>query len=427
VHVVGNRGITADCFILEEAAYIPRGILTQIIAPMLKVSNSVLIAISTHSGSGNYFSRLMTDKDPVMDRLFVRLRVDLMCASCKKRGVKPSDCTHKAALNPSWLLGSNEDRVKKLIGDEETYAREVMGAFMSNSNQVFRQSWLDDLSIRPSVSIDRSNNTGFLFSMIDPAGGGDSKTAIVTIMRRVDGSIVIIGLSEACIMEGPQLSDWCSCYMKHFVEDPMLNKMHHWVACERNYGGSVLASSFVQACTTGYSMAREYQTEQDKHGTWTSPEVNKTGVMTLMFELHDQRVSFGAFLATDRPFTCSDSVVGATAMDTGTNHAIRRPSSHHEHNSLGDESRKTDTSAAVGSLVDIDDNTRYNKQYQSHCQSLKTTLVEQLGKFQKSFKTSGSWTYTGKDGKGGRDDLAMCLVMAVYHSVLCAVEHTSVE
>lgn len=388
-NVTGNRGITADCFILEEAAYIPRGILTQIIAPMLKVSNSVLIAISTHNGEENYYSRLMLDPDPIMDRLFIRLRVDLVCASCKRRGLNPNQCTHKAFANPAWLLGSNESRVKKLIGDEETYAREVMGAFMSNRNGVFQASWLEHLDTKPPRPLDRVRHRRrgcFLFSMIDPAGGGDSASAIVTILREREGTIVVVGLSEARILEGPQMMAWCKSYMAHFANDPVAARIPHWVACERNYGGSVLAANFVAACQAGSPQIMEHRTEPDKHGTWTCPEVNKTGTMTLMFELHDHRVHFSPFIATDRPFRGPQDV-GAAGVGAANAGAVM----------TGDAA------------------------YCAYATGLRKTLLEQLGQFRKVFKASGSWTYTGKDNRGGRDDLAMCLVMGVYHSVVRAV------
>jgi hypothetical protein len=356
---------------------------------MLKVSNSVLIAISTHSGEDNYYSRLMTDPDPVMDRLFVRLRVDLVCDSCKSLGRAPSECTHQAHMNPAWLLGSNEDRVKKLIGDEETYAREVMGAFMSNSGTVFRAEWLKFAEERPPRSLDDIQDA-FLFSMIDPAGGGSSRTAVVTIMRDGDGEVVLIGAAEAVINEGPQLRAWCNVYFSHFENDPILRSLPHWVACERNYGGCILAATFVQAACAAVPSGRilEHCTEEAKHGTWTCAEVNKTGTLSLMFELHDHRVSFAPFLVVDREL----GAIGST-----------------EHRPVVDDA------------VDPAPHDLAFASYQKHAGGLKTVLLQQLSQFRKVFKKSGSWSYTGKDGKGGRDDMAMCLVMAVYHSVVRAV------
>jgi hypothetical protein len=375
-NVTGNRGITADCFILEEAAFIPRGILTQIIAPMLKVSNSVLIALSTHNGEENYYSRLFNDQDPAMDRLFIRLRVELVCATCKRLDRNPTQCTHVAHLNPAWLLASNEDRVKKLMGgDAETYAREVLGAFWSDSNSVFKKRWLDALEQSPPYSID-SGDVAMIVTMIDPAGGGSSMTAMVTIARTNNGNVIVLGLAEANVMEGPDLERVMTAYIGHFVADTTVAGLPHYLCVERNYGGSLVASTFFtlaqKACPhiiehvdvpqqQFHADSMDRQPFDRTHGVWTSADVKRNGVITLAWELHDKRLHFAPYLAT---------------------------------------------SVAVDQPVE-------NKQ---RAMANRTRLLQQLGQFKKHFKPNGSWYYTGKDGRGGRDDLAMCLVLILHHS-----------
>jgi hypothetical protein len=375
-NVTGNRGITADCFILEEAAFIPREILTQIIAPMLKVSNSVLIALSTHNGEENYYSRLFNDTDPVMDRLFIRLRVELVCATCKRLGRNPSQCTHVAHLNPAWLLASNEDRVKKLMGgDKETYAREVLGAFWADNNTVFKKKWLDCLDARVPFSVD-GHNVAMIVTMIDPAGGGSSMTAFVTIARTRSGEIVILGLAEANVIEGPDLERVMFSYMSHFKMDISIQNLPHYLCIERNYGGSLIASTFLTLAQKICPNITEYVDIPEKifhantdssnpvertHGVWTSADVKRNGVITLAWELHDGRVHFAPYVATS---------------------------------------------------VNVDD-----VHENIECGRLnRDRLLDQLSHFHKKFKSNGSWYYTGKDGRGGRDDLAICLVLVLHHS-----------
>jgi hypothetical protein len=371
----GNRGITADCFILEEAAFIPKGILTQIIAPMLKVSNSVLIALSTHNGEENYYSRLFNDPDPAMNRLYIRVRIELVCDSCKLKGKSPAKCTHKAHLNPSWLLSTNEERVKKLMGDdEETYAREVLGAFWANGNNIFKKDWLTRLEERPARSLTHTQDC-FLFTMIDPAGGGSSKTGFCTILREPDGMIVLVGMAEVAMLEGPTQVATCKKYFKHFVDDTDLSRVPHFIAVERNYGGSLVAASFIEIIQEILPHSKQHRSDETKHGTWTCPEVNKTGVVTSMFELHDHRVFFANFMATDCDLDQTPGPAVKTNIET----------------------------------------------YTKYTDKLKTNFISQMGQFKKIYKASGSYTFSGKDGKGSRDDIAMCFIMAVYHSIECAV------
>lgn len=375
-NVTGNRGITADCFILEEAAYIPQAILTQIIAPMLKVSNSCLIGLSTHAGKENYFSKLF-DK-PGIEKQAVLVRINLVCDDCQKRGRDPSQCTHMAGTNPSWLANSNPERVKLLMGDdEESYAREVLGAFWSNSSSVFQRDWLAALQDRPVRSVRYPRNS-FVLTMIDPAGGGSSSTAICSVLREPDGTLVLLGLAEAQVLEGPGQRQFVQRYMQHFARDAVLARMVHFVAVERNYGGSLGAHSFVELAREVAPSVEEYQPDGlEKHGVWTGPDTNKGGGHSLCWALHDNKVHFGAYLATHHPFV----LPGADAAAT----------------------------------------TRYAAQVDT----LKKELLTQLGNFTKKYKPSGSWTYTGKSDANTRDDMAMCLLLAVYHSLMLVREQTT--
>jgi hypothetical protein len=91
---------------------------------MLKVSNSVLLALSTHLGENNYYTKLFDKAGPEMDELFIRIRVELMCEACQANKSNALDCKHLEHLNPPWLLGGNSERVKIMMeGDEQLYAQ----------------------------------------------------------------------------------------------------------------------------------------------------------------------------------------------------------------------------------------------------------------------------------------------------------------
>ena len=79
--VNGNKGVSADVFFLEEAALIPQSILGEVIAPMLKVSNSALVMLSTRRGPENYFDKLFARDDDASRRLFSRLQMQSLQSS----------------------------------------------------------------------------------------------------------------------------------------------------------------------------------------------------------------------------------------------------------------------------------------------------------------------------------------------------------
>jgi hypothetical protein len=369
-----HRGITFDLAILEEAAYIQHDILTTVIAPMLKVSNAVLIALSTHGGKENYFSKLVTKQDKEMDTLFIRMWVKLVCDRCESLGKDPSSCHHLEHCHPEWLVGSNGNRVKKLMPDDEAlYAQEAMGAFWSNSRSVFRAAWLQSLRMRGPRPI-TSTGGRMITTFIDPAGGGSSRTAIVSLLREVAGDIVLVGMDEADLQEGPSLQDHLTQYFVHFQQHPVLSRIPHFLCVERNYGGPLFAGMFVQEAVRAFPRIREHRTDDTKHGTITTAEVNKSSTITAMWDLADDRVHFAPYRAcfADVPY---DNIAYET-------HTQRMEQSKHE-------------------------------------------FIAQLDRIHKEFSAgtgarAGGWKFTGKDNRGSRDDIAMCYLLATYYSLRIA-------
>jgi hypothetical protein len=394
--------------------------LTQIIAPMMKVRRSVLIAFSTHQGEENYYSKLFSDKDPEMDRLYIRYHVELVCKACKSKGKTPGECAHVAHLNPDWLLTSNEGRVKKLMGnDEESYAREVLGAFWTNTGQVFKAAWVNNFRKRPFLPI-RRNKLRILLTIIDTAGGGDSRTAICTLGLDTFNNIIIVGLDEAQILEGPEQIQFVQKYFNHFVNDSVLNKVVHMIAVERNYGGSLMAAGFVQAAKLVCPNLLELTdvkvgqlkdlnndcVENGQHGVWTSSEVNHEGGLMLMWALHDDQVHFGRMLIRSDTVTIvqtqvqpvAESVAGVVGSD--------------------------DTSKVVES--DVPDFLHVppsepcpTAPYPTASARRREQMLSQLTQFRKVVRGStGHWTFSGKRRSGDRDDMAMCLLLGMYYMSL---------
>lgn len=460
-NVTGNRGITADCFILEEAAYIPQGILTQIIAPMLKVSNSVLIALSTHQGEENYYSKLFHDKDPEMDRLFIRLHIELICTVCKKLGKSPGECAHVAHLNPSWLLSSNEGRVKKLMGDdEETYAREVLGAFWSNADYIFQPKWISVLQRKPARPV-HARQVLFILTMIDPAGGGDSRTAICSVAYLRSKDIVILGVDEANILEGPQQESFLRRYFLQFHpdSDALFKETLHYIVVERNYGGSLMAATFLDFILGIIPSAIEYQvdflltgttvdptctsastqnlrgsklsssttttksdsrSQMGKHtltrprstttpsvpvrGMWTSTDVNRSGVNRTMWALHDDLVHFAPVIVISAELDPVQDEQHRVEPNTDVYSGLPRhlkPSPSPDKAHLQDGPKSADCTPTERAL------------------KRKDQLLLQLGQFRKMTRggtSSGNWYYSGKNKTGNRDDMAMCFIISIYYS-----------
>jgi len=94
--VSGLKGVGAKVVILEEASRLDNQVFTEVVVPLLGVSGTALLGISTPLGEENLYSELVNSVDPTSgDRLFRTLEVVLICPACQKAGVKDV-CPHSA-------------------------------------------------------------------------------------------------------------------------------------------------------------------------------------------------------------------------------------------------------------------------------------------------------------------------------------------
>lgn len=132
-NISGFKGAEANLFILEEASRIPELMMSEGVGPMLMVKHTVVIGISTPLGPDNTFSKLFAKQDPHLEDLFIRFHIDLFCQQCKREGLSPKDCDHKAFMSPPWRLTENSG-LSKLFMSASVYAQETLGAFFVQSN-----------------------------------------------------------------------------------------------------------------------------------------------------------------------------------------------------------------------------------------------------------------------------------------------------
>lgn len=70
--------------ILEEAAYCDPGLISEVVVPLLSMSNSVLLCISTLLESGNHYSKMFDLVDDLGRKLFESIAITLVCDECLK-------------------------------------------------------------------------------------------------------------------------------------------------------------------------------------------------------------------------------------------------------------------------------------------------------------------------------------------------------
>jgi hypothetical protein len=125
----GLRGTTGNLLILEEAAFIPQSLFFEVIAPLLGVENTAVVAISTpDEDDNNYYSDLMEIKNPEdpKETLFKTIRIGLACEACIQAGAGAT-CTHRQQLIPPWKSNRRQKRLRHMTADSHLFMRENMG------------------------------------------------------------------------------------------------------------------------------------------------------------------------------------------------------------------------------------------------------------------------------------------------------------
>lgn len=199
--------------VLEEAAYCDTQVVNEVVLPLLSMRDSVLLCISTLLESSNHYSRMFTLKTPNGQPLFetstfltgpslvptttltflpCAVQISLVCDACLQTD-HPEKCTHKAAEMPRWLSSSKLETIKTLLADDPALLmRESMGISAETTTRAFPEPHVVAYLERPKLMPSRCK---FVYTSVDPAGGGSSNFAIASVCLMDDGRVMVRPLS----------------------------------------------------------------------------------------------------------------------------------------------------------------------------------------------------------------------------------------
>jgi hypothetical protein len=345
---------------LEEASRIEPMILEEVIAPMLKMKDSVLIALSTNLGRDNYYSKLFEKTGPPYDELFLKVHVDLMCDDCKAKKKLPTECNCNDYRHPHWNIAANKERAQILMSSEQMYAQEVLGTVMSNRSCIYDSDWLKRFRTRVK-SIDHIDDLT-VHTFIDPSGGGThSSCGICSIVRDNDGTVIVVGLASLDTKDTTDIATLMLNYFHSFTRDPVLRGAQHIMYIENNYGGSSYADLFHTCAKQVLPNIKEWNVmsgkDDGKHGVTTTREAKNSTVMSSIWMLYKDEVSFCNRMCTDKP---------------------------------------------------------------KHMMETICNFLNQFENVHKKVRASGKWEYTGKTNRGEQDDMWMAFIMSCYWSLFAA-------
>jgi hypothetical protein len=318
-----NKGFNADLIILEEAGRIPAKVIEELIAPLFKVRNCKVVAISTKIHTGlNWFTNFLTNPAREYAECFIRVQYDLECKECGQDARKLLNCHHNDWKHPPWNQAQNARIAQMFMFDQAIYAREVLGIAMAEGHSgVLNLIWIEELKNLPTVEVSK----GVIYSFVDPANGGKSDWAIVTITCNPDGVVAIVGMCRFNVRQFDRLRDSVCGYMSQFPVHREYAFCPHAVMIERNSPGDSFCDLLTQiALRSAGNRAMEIKTD-GRHGLWTDYQSKQGGVSTLAVLMLKKKIAFATEV-----ITCGDLAATKAEFFSQLSHLRQEQSGVHK-------------------------------------------------------------------------------------------------
>jgi hypothetical protein len=178
--------------VIDEAAHISLDLFYETILPMLELTETALLAISTPLDEFNYYSKLVEQKDENGEPFFMTIKAGRVCDDCSRLPYEQMiKCDH-VVDGAHWKNPRKLKRLKVLYdGDEARGLRELGGIPASDFTACFQKNDIETIFTNqrrhPLAAPDA------IFVTIDPNGGGVSKMGVAS--GYYDGPELVVSLS----------------------------------------------------------------------------------------------------------------------------------------------------------------------------------------------------------------------------------------
>lgn len=197
----GLRGLDATLVIVDEAAFCPQKLFTGGILPLLLVGDTPIILISSPNhvaGPSSFFNSMMAmEMDSGMNR-WNKYAFNLVCEACHERNPVLKECWHQMALLPPWFSLERFRELEEMYsglgsGGKDAFSMEVLGR--RNADGGFFEEWLlTGLEKRAPAVLPPDDEVPYVFTCVDPNGGGSSEAAVVSAYF-FEGVMTIVSVS----------------------------------------------------------------------------------------------------------------------------------------------------------------------------------------------------------------------------------------
>ena len=164
-HEEGLRGVSANAIYLEEGGFMNDSIFFQIVVPLLKVKNSILVIISSPPRErGHWFAIILEYVDAV--------RIEYMCEDCKKEwkvGKRALEiCPHMTKYFPDYHQSERDELIQKFYtGRDANYAREILGITLEDDQRLFTNEQIEDF-LHAEYKFKPGDEVDFIVVTCDP-------------------------------------------------------------------------------------------------------------------------------------------------------------------------------------------------------------------------------------------------------------------
>ena len=288
--------------VLEEASRLDEAVFTEVCLPLLGVSGTSLLAISTPLEENNFFSQLLLSKKPNGAPLFKNITVELVCAACRE--AKTTDCPHMASKLPSWKSAARGELVKTLMSNnKDMWLREQAGVITTKDTAAFDRPCIDKAFGERFPFNLLTPQDDRMYVSIDPSGGGFSQTACMAACVDVASKCVVVTAADG---SAPTNDFELEAFISSFFESLRARFPNITVVCiiENNYGGSIMASRIADMAAR-YPPVKIVSGDTTKHrrvGVKTTDVVKERGRVDVQRLLRTEALRFlhdGDFISSD--------------------------------------------------------------------------------------------------------------------------------
>lgn len=284
--------MSADIILLEEASRIDDAVLQEVVAPLLLVDHTTLLAISTPV-AGSTFSNLVRETN---GRHFEVLEIALVCETCRLAG--KHECPHNAQHQPPWKRNADRQHLVETImkKDRQLYLRENMGLDLDMQGTAFPDA--DVHALQTSlVSAPPLPFRNMVFAAVDPNGGSSSRFGLLFMCYTEDRTLLLLDGRAWPVRSYTDMEEAIPVSWERLTKAyPAIRSATLVSIVEKNYGGEVLASRISALWSAGGCVSVLHV--PDAHG--------KIGVTTTRESKERQRVHLLSLLRTGNLKVCGN-------------------------------------------------------------------------------------------------------------------------